>query len=327
MAEWIGGLMTAVGRDLQALVEAGDTPLIITTMKLGSGITTEDVLDAATDLTRPELEVGISSRRAEGGVCKIASVVSSINVKTGFYAREIGIFAEHPTLGNILYMYSIDSKPDFVPAHSTTLTVSVDYWLGIVIGNAPNIKIEFDPKSLVTLEMLNTITHTLARNTEYRQGDVVVDSQLRAGQYLKCITGGTTSPMDLIIENPYLNSIYNDGTAQWMIVTMASYEGDCFKRDREGNIRVSIPKHREGDPVLFTQDENGIRVADRFFYSWQFMWTAEGSIVPRPTDYLGPDGKPDGGDDEEDDYSTPTEAEMDDLYEKLKAQAEAQANI
>lgn len=323
MAEWIGGQMTAAGRELQALVEAGETPLIITKMKLGGGSGTDELYDAAIDLMDPQLEVGIASRTAEGGICKISSVVSSVNVERGFYVKELGLYAEHPYKGEILYMYTTDPRPDFLPAHTTTLTVSVDYLLGVVIGNSPNIKIEIDPNSLVTMEMLNNITHTLARNAEYVAGDMVADSQLRPGQYLKCITGGITSPMELIIENPYMNSIYHDGDAVWQIVTIANFEGDCFRRDADGELRPAIPKHKAGDPVLFVEDseKGGLRLADRFFWSWQFMYDEDGNVRPRPIDYIGPDGG--DIDPDEDDDNTPTETEMLSLYDKLKAEAEA----
>lgn len=325
MPNWSSARLTEAGRNLLAKVEAGAT-LEITRMKMGDGRETVEELEKLTDLVSPCYIAGISSRTAENGVCHITAVAASCKNTKDFYAREWGVFANDPDVGEILYSFCIDSNPDFFPAAETNSLISAGYDLGLVVSNCKNIKVDINPLGLVTTEMLHDATNTLDRNREYRAGDIVFDNQLRPGQYLKCIASGTTADTELIIKNPYLNSIYNDGTAQWIIVTMASYEGDCFKRDREGNLRVSIPKHREGDPVLFTQDENGIRVADRFFYSWQFMWTAEGSIIARPTDYLGPDSKPGGGNYEDDD-STPTEAEMDELYEKLKAQAEKQANI
>lgn len=322
MPNWSSARLTEAGRNLLAKVEAGAT-LEITRMKMGDGRETVEELEKLTDLVSPCYIAGISSKKAENGVCHITAVAASSKNTKDFYAREWGVFANDPDVGEILYSFCIDSNPDFFPATETNSLISAGYDLGLVVSNCKNIKVDINPLGLVTTEMLHDVTNTLDRNREYKAGDIVFDNQLRPGQYLKCIASGTTADTELIISNPYLNGIYHDGDVVWQIVTMANFEGECFRRDSEGNLKPAIPKHRAGDPVLFVQDpgEGTLKVANRFFWSWQFMYDEDGNVRPRPVDYTGPSG----GDEPsyDDDDNTPTEEEMLDLYEKLKVQAEA----
>ena len=78
--------------------------------------------------------------------------------------------------------------------------------------------------------------------------------------------------------NRYLRS---DGT--WDVIVSPCVQEDCFIRDSDGNLRPNIQSPKEGDPVLFVQDieTNTLKVANRYYWSWQFMYDANGNIVPR----------------------------------------------
>lgn len=319
MANWSRNRLTKNGRKILLQAEAGQT-LTITKMKLGNGNLTINNADERTDLISPKYEAAISSRTVENGVCVIHGVVASKFAEEDFYAREWGIFAiDNDTNKEVLYAYCIDDKPDWVPSADINSLITAQYFLDLVVSNCADIKIEVSPHALATVEMVRRATDTLERFTEYRTGDIVHDDQLRPGQKLKCIQGGTTSQFELIIKNPYLNSIVNDGTVIWQIITYANFEGDCFTRDSTGNLRVSIPKPNRGDPVLFVldNDSNTLKVANRFFYSWQHMYDEHGNVVPRSEHYVGGVG-PSSSEDE--DTVTPAEALA--LYEQLKVQVQ-----
>lgn len=154
MPNWSGGVLTAKGRALQAKVEAGQT-LTITKMKLGSGTPDPEEIDNLTDLKQPINVMGISSKTVEDNVCCVTSVILTSNIETAFYAREWGLFAQDPDEGEILYMYTTDPNPDFIPAKNAALVLSASYALNIAVLNVDNIVVQIDPEGLITTTMLN----------------------------------------------------------------------------------------------------------------------------------------------------------------------------
>ena len=154
MPNWSGGILTAKGRALQAKVEAGET-LTITKMKLGSGTPDPEEIDNLTDLKQPINVMGISSKTVEDNICCVTSVILTSNIETAFYAREWGLFAQDPDEGEILYMYTTDPNPDFIPAKNAALVLSASYALNIAILNVDNIVVQIDPEGLITTTMLN----------------------------------------------------------------------------------------------------------------------------------------------------------------------------
>ena len=154
MPNWSGGILTAKGRALQAKVEAGET-LTITKMKLGSGTPDPEEIDNLTDLKQPINVMGISSKTVEDNICCVTSVILTSNIETAFYAREWGLFAQDPDEGEILYMYTTDPNPDFIPAKNAALVLSASYALNIAVLNVDNIVVQIDPEGLITTTMLS----------------------------------------------------------------------------------------------------------------------------------------------------------------------------
>ncbi|MBR2143765.1 phage tail protein, partial [Anaerovibrio sp.] len=113
MSQWAGGVLTAAGRALQAKVEAGTTALVLTKIKLGDGTEGMDAVDNLTDLVGAKAVLGISSSVADGDHATITGVIISSQLQAGFWCREWGLFATDPDEGEILYMITIDSQPEW----------------------------------------------------------------------------------------------------------------------------------------------------------------------------------------------------------------------
>lgn len=221
MANWTGGLLTAAGKALQAKVEAGAT-LELTRLKLGDGTESSDVIDTLTDLVGPKYVMGISSKQAEGNICTITGIVISTNIQAGFYARELGIFANDPDVGEILYMISLDPNPDYVPPNNTQIVVSAEYAMAVAIDNATNIEIDIDPNGLVTVDMLRNALYALRRETEYFVGNIVSDNSLPALYRLACVVAGTTSGEELDLSDVSVGDRIIDGTVTWEVVLLST---------------------------------------------------------------------------------------------------------
>lgn len=140
MANFPGLVFTDAGRDILAKAIAGQ-PLVFTRVALGSGADPGPA-DALTGLVSEELNVQIESFEMVGdGTSKIRAVVTNANLDTGFFAREIGIFAQDPdTLVDVLYAYSnAGGQADFMPASGGATVVEQVLDLYAVISNASNV--------------------------------------------------------------------------------------------------------------------------------------------------------------------------------------------
>lgn len=222
MPNWTGGIITARGRELQAKVEAGET-LVITKMKLGSGTPQAYEMDTLTDLKQPLMEFGISSKTVENNICEVTGVVVSSEIETPFYAREWGLFAQDPDEGEILYMYTTDPNPDFIPAKTAALQISATYALNIVVLNVDNIIVNIDPNGLVTTAILKNelkkylplsggdMTGDITANNVYASNNVLVfnnveemkaSNKVKTGYTLKTLgfyTAGDGGEADYLI--------------------------------------------------------------------------------------------------------------------------------
>ncbi len=213
MAKWTGGVLTAVGRRLQAKVEAGVT-LDLTRIKLGSGTETIDEVDALTDLMAVETSVAISTANVNGEICTVEGILLATTLEHGFWCREFGIYANDPDVGEILYMISVDEEPDWMPADAAT-DVSVTFAMNIAIANATKITAQIDPTGLVDVDMLNAYTHSVTRQTTYYTGDVLKLPTLHHGLYLECQQGGTTAATLPDVSSMECGDQLTDGTVVW----------------------------------------------------------------------------------------------------------------
>lgn len=217
MSNWSGGVLTNVGRELQLKVEAGAT-LTFTKIKLGDGIESQEAVDDLTDLMSPKFVMGISSKSVANDVCKITGVLSSSSIATGFRAREWGLFAQDPDIGEILYMISIDTQPDWVPSGSDIGKLAVSYAMNVAVSNASSITARIDPAGLVTADMLAELIHETQYNKSYNVGDYAFTGYgLPAWAYLECIQEGTSGTIELDLSNVVEGEHINDGTVVWIV--------------------------------------------------------------------------------------------------------------
>ena len=215
MSNWAGGVLTEAGRVLQAKVEAMKSSLQITKIKLGDGLETMEEVDSLTDLVSPQVSLGVSSAVQKGQTATITGVVTSSTLTVGFYCREWGLFAEDPDIGEILYMITIDSVPEWLPPSSEIAQISATYAMNIAVANATNIIVDIDPAGLVDVDMLLQYTHSVRRREEYKQGDIVNAPGLRHGLLLDCQSGGTTSEQVIDFSKLEWGGDVLDGEVAW----------------------------------------------------------------------------------------------------------------
>ena len=263
--------LTKAGRILQAKAETG-TPLKLTRFKIGSGQMTWEEADVAIDLKEPRESMGITSNTATvDGICKVQCTLTTKGIQEGFYARELGLFAMDPDLGEILYLIALATEPDMIPPESIGAIITVDYSFNIVVSNIDNLSLNIDPSGLVTRGQLEPLARLLQRSTAYKVNDLL-------GFFLKCIKGGITSEENCYINLLTLNDTVVDGGVIWQVCKMSVLDGDAFRKVTNG-VTTGILQ-RPADFAEFYQSSDGsITPAPIRFSTPRFMRNAEGDII------------------------------------------------
>lgn len=158
MPNWNGLVLTKKGQLLQAKVGTGIV-LALTKMKLGSGVLPNGTsLEDLTDLVTPEQNVGIASKEVltDQKMCKISATITNAGLSAGYYVRELGVFANDPDDGEILYAVTSDSEPDYLPQEGGSTAVSQEFAVYIAASNASDVNVSIDPGALATMGYVET---------------------------------------------------------------------------------------------------------------------------------------------------------------------------
>ena len=153
MAEWSNATMTDVGADLQAKVNAGKTKLTFTKIKVGSGVNATNPL-ALTDVLSSEWETTNFVVKQEGKIVSVDTFITNNGITEAFRMSEIGLFAQDPDKGEVLYAYLTDPEPDRMPAAGGSVVVSQELTIGMIFSNTGNVSLTVNMGALVTHEQL-----------------------------------------------------------------------------------------------------------------------------------------------------------------------------
>lgn len=149
---------TDEGKALQAKAQAG-TALKFTKMQLGDGELGSQAIAAMTGLVNPLITVGISGVKAGSNYATVKSNFSNSGLTTGFYWREIGVFAADPEKPNdrnsdILYCYAnAGSLAEYIPAAGSEIIEKI-ISIPCIIGDAENVSAEVASEIYATKEAL-----------------------------------------------------------------------------------------------------------------------------------------------------------------------------
>ena len=94
----------------------------------------------------------------KNGEAKIVITVSSIGVKTGFFIKEIGVFARDTDGSEILYSYTgFSDNPQWIRPEGAAITNVATYDLNTVVDRVSEVVVKIDPSSLATKEQLESL--------------------------------------------------------------------------------------------------------------------------------------------------------------------------
>ncbi|WP_320169947.1 hypothetical protein [Maridesulfovibrio sp.] len=162
MPNFKGMKLTRHGMELLGLVGTG-TVLDFTRVAVGSGLWTAGQQDAPAELTglvREEMSLDIGSvvptsvpdTDEPAGCYTIHSMLTNAGLASGFALREIGIFATHPTRGEVLYAVDYAGEQyDYIPSlPAGAAPLEKQFRIDVVTGNAEEITIQQSPVLLAT---------------------------------------------------------------------------------------------------------------------------------------------------------------------------------
>ena len=143
-----GPVFTAAGKKLHARAIAGET-LTFTAIHLGDGDRGTAAIGTMTALVHTVASVGISSLRHYENQALVGGMFSNADITTGFYWREVGLFAadpDHPEdrTKDILYCYQSAANPEFIPASDSEL-ITKRLQIAAIVSGATSVTATFAP--------------------------------------------------------------------------------------------------------------------------------------------------------------------------------------
>lgn len=161
MGAFSNNAITDNGRVLLSHVQMGavftPTKIVMGSGNLPSGTTVRTI----TDIVTPEQTLTISKKkRGNDGTVAIGGVYSNQGVTSGFYFRELGLYAKavYPDgreVEEVLYSYgNAGSTADYMPAYTSGQPVEREIDLVVYIGNDTDVDLTVDSGVYVTVQQL-----------------------------------------------------------------------------------------------------------------------------------------------------------------------------
>lgn len=158
MASFPPVTMTTEGLNMITKASSGSSQdrLIITKVKLGDGVSEGNIRDY-TDVISSKKEVTLAEWEDRGdGRFRYTFIYNNEGVKTGFYHREIGLFAKNGDSGTekLIAYSNAGSYPGYIDDETKEIPYQ-RLMINIGVGDTDNVSGQVDASNAVTIEMLN----------------------------------------------------------------------------------------------------------------------------------------------------------------------------
>ena len=163
-----GGLFfTNRGRALQAKAQTG-VELNFTRIGVGDGQLGGQAIDELTALISEKKSLTLNKfKTLPSGKAVVGGILSNQGLVTGFYWRELGLFATDPDLGEILYCYgNAGVLAEYIPAGGGAEILEKQVDVVSLIGNAANVSATID-QSLLFASQEDLLDHASLTDTAH----------------------------------------------------------------------------------------------------------------------------------------------------------------
>lgn len=140
MSTFGGIYFTNKGRALQAKSLTG-AKLNFTRISVGDGNLNGQAVEDLSALIHEIKSIELTKLKADqNGKVTIGGILSNQNIASGFYWRELGLFAQDPDLGEILYCYSnAGNLAEYIPSPNGADILEKRIDIVAIVGNAANV--------------------------------------------------------------------------------------------------------------------------------------------------------------------------------------------
>lgn len=148
-----GVFIVKKGLNLITKLAASKGELKFTRSAVGTGKPPEGYSpDSMIGLNSYKMDAEIADYGVQADMAYITVQVSSMNVDEGFLVSEVGVFAQDPDEGEILYGYmDISTDPTYIYANgSANRSKFAEFTLYVLIGNVANVTAAVTPGSIIT---------------------------------------------------------------------------------------------------------------------------------------------------------------------------------
>ena len=159
MSLWTDAILTTKGLNLQAKLLSSGEPFEITKVTGGSGKVEVDQLPEQTAVSQKKQTLTIQKvSYSEDKKSAVMSVLlSNIGLATGYSLAQVGIYANDPDEGEILYaIMQANDDGETIPAASEK-TYSVQFDITLHFDNAATVNVTIDPAGLVTFDAISDL--------------------------------------------------------------------------------------------------------------------------------------------------------------------------
>ena len=218
MAQFPGLSLTVQGNKMILKSSTGKTEdrLIITKAVIGDGQLTASI-DGLTEIVSKKLEIGLSQvKEVANGQMQLQFNFDNRQVETGFFWREVGLYAKNGDSGEEkLIGYSnakgltsyIPDKTNIIPMQRLVIALGV--------GDNPNVKGEVDFSSSITLEQLETAIDTHNKAAEaHKEQFKKINEKITAIEDSKVAKTSADYIKSLVTNTNGLEAIKGNGTKE-----------------------------------------------------------------------------------------------------------------
>jgi hypothetical protein len=203
--------ITNAGQELYAKAQAGQ-PINFTKMQVGAGQIGTQNPATLNALIAPKLDVPIQSITANTDL-KTATISGSVNNNTitdAVYICEIGLFANDPVKGEILYGYSSAGTYGDYYAPASAGPYTWNYEINAAIGNAANVTaqlsaLNYDYGVINTNQLFNVISGGNQKEINKSIDASLSENTKQLGDLTYQVATGTATAITLIINKTLAN--------------------------------------------------------------------------------------------------------------------------
>ena len=158
MAEFKRVVITRKGQALIAKLMSGSGTTHFTAIKVSDSSFNEDQLEGLTSIGNVKQTVSISKvDRTNNVAAEVEGAISNTNLTVGYYMRTLGLYAQDPDEGEILYAVTIASQAGYMPPFNGKTTSGAFFRITTTIGNADNLNVQVNPSAVATIGEINDL--------------------------------------------------------------------------------------------------------------------------------------------------------------------------